>query len=291
METGRHGPTEREGKLMGIRGRLASGVAVADIAVGAMACASSGDLEATQQNLAQTKSDLAAVTQRLSDLDGRLSTTQAELESADSALATSVTSLTDGQAEVRTSVASVGAALSDADERLTGLIGAVGTDLDGVKSDLAKTVSDVRTNESGIADAEDVLATARVDLDAVTAQSDDLKASFLLTRDDVAANAATIAAQGTRATKVERVALVAHLFQLWTRTSFLDTAIEGAVRQAVVAMEDPALESAWAAVPVALAVWAQVQSDETLQAYFDRVEEFIALLSRSLVDAYKAPAE
>ena len=153
--------------------------------------------------------------------------------------------MADGQAAVKASVASVGSDLSDADERLTEMIRTLGTDLDGLKSDLTKTASDVRTNKTGIADGVKGLASANVDLDAVTAQSGDLKASFLLTRDDVSANAATIEARQTRSLEVERLALVAHLFHLWVEAPQLDTisAIGEAPWQSIGATGDLVLEA------------------------------------------------
>lgn len=272
---------------MRIRGRLAVGVAVAAMAIVAMACASSGDLEATQQDLVQTKSDLAAATQRLSDLEGRLTTAQASLESADNALDASVASLSDGQAELKTRAASVGADLSSADERLTGLIADVTTDL-------ADARRDVRTNKSAIAEREKGLAAAKSDLDAVSAQSDDLKASFLLTRDDVGANKATIEALGTRSAGAERVALVAHLFHLWGQVetgSAEEGTLKEALRQATIDTGDPAIMASWVDLTAALDSANDDPTNGNVGGFLGSWNGFLALLGRSLSDTLETPAE
>jgi chromosome segregation ATPase len=193
----------------------------------------------------------------------------------------SVTTLTEGQSAIESSVGSVRADLSDAEERLADLIG-------GLNADVGRMRSDLLTNKNNISDTRDALAASRLEVASVTAQSDDLKASFLLTRDTVAENRADIETVRTSSAEAEQITLVSHLFVIWLQTTY-DTAAEGAVQEAlrrsIVATGNIALEEAWAEIPSSLGLYAQVQTDDALEDFPDKLDVFHDPLSRRLVDA------
>ena len=194
---------------------------------------------------------------------------------------TSLNGLTEGQSAIESSVGSVRADLSDAEERLADLIGSLDADVGRMRSDLL-------TNKNNISDTRDALAAGRLEVAPVTAQFDDLKASFLLTRDTVAENRADIETVRAISAEAEQITLVSHLFTIWLDTTF-DTAtervVQEALRRAIVATGNIALEEAWAEVPSSLGLLFQVETDDALQDFLDRLDVFHDLLSRRLVDA------
>ena len=273
---------------MTARIRVLAAIALAIIPLG-VACASSGDLEATNVELAQAQSDLAAAAQRLADLEAQMTAAQAALETGDAGLEKSIGTLETGQSELRTTIAAVRSDLSSADGRLTSLTDDLGGRLDAANGRLSAAESDVLTNKSSIAATTKDLTDAQADIDAVTIQSNDLKASFLLTRDDVAANKDAIAATNTAMGEDNQYALIAHLHFLWSKTIFNTTA-EGAldemVRSAITATGDSALQSAWTAY---LAAYDASVNDQTSRAkirdWLDKRAAFAVLLSQKLSDA------
>lgn len=159
---------------MQLRSRLVLVIVVTAPLVLGVACASKGDLEKAQQGLASTqeeltkaKADQVAAAQRLAAMEDQFKSAQAEGQQA-------AKRLEDADKTLKDSLASAQRDLDVATKDVTTLKSSLGT----LQGDQAKLKSDVTSTTADV-------PRLKTDLSSTTASLNDLKGSFLLTRDDV----------------------------------------------------------------------------------------------------------
>ena len=178
-------------------------LALAGLVLVTAACASAGDLELTQKNLAAAEQRLATAEQRLAETEAKLATAQQDLT-------TTQETLTGLQVQ-----------LAATDQNLVSTKGDLATTRVSLAAEAQRVTTLDANTKATQATASAELTATKQDLSALRSQLSDLKDSYLTTRDQVGATSTTVSGlQAGRKSDLEitRWSLISLLYAQWWNT-------------------------------------------------------------------------